>query len=115
MNNLSSEQNKTMDAIFNDYQEEISLCLTEIKKVITLLEAPIIISGNQQQLSEKLALANKIITQITHRLETLEQHSQLLKKQPYLTELKNYGEIQKLLAYQLEKIKQKTEQWQYSA
>ncbi len=115
MNNLSSEQNKTMEAIFNDYQQEISLCLTEIKRVITLLDAPMMISGNQQQLSEKLALANHIITQTTERLEKLEQHSQLLTKQPYLSELENYGEIRELLAYQLEKIKQKTEQWQYSA
>ncbi|WP_107671183.1 hypothetical protein [Cyanothece sp. BG0011] len=115
MNHLSSEQNKTMEAIFNDYQAEISLCLTEIKKVITLLDAPIMVSGNQEQLSEKLALANQMITQTTERLEKLEQHSQLLKKEPHLTELENYGEIRELLAYQLEKIKQKTQKWQYSA
>lgn len=115
MNNLSSEQNKTIEAILKDYQEEISLCLTEIKKVIALLDAPMIISGNQQQLSKKLVLANQMIAQTTERLEKLEQHSQLLKEQPHLKELENYGEIRALLAYQLENMKQKTERWQYSA
>ncbi|ACB50177.1 unknown [Crocosphaera subtropica ATCC 51142] len=115
MNHLSSDHNKTVQAILNDYQEQISLCLTEIKKVINLLDAPIMISGNQQQLSEKLALANRMITQTTERLEKLEEHSQLLQNQSHLTELENYGEIRELLAYQLEKIKQKTEKWQYSA
>ncbi len=115
MKNLSSDHNKTIQGIFNDYQEQLSLCLTEIKKVITLLDAPIVISGNEHQLSEKLALANQIIAQTTQRLEKLEQHSQLLQGQPYLSELENYRETRELLAYQLEKVRQKTQEWQYSA
>ena len=115
MNNLSSAQNKTVQAIFDDYQEQLSLCLTEIKKVINLLDAPMIVSGNEQQLSEKIGLANQIMSQTTQRLENLEQHSQLLQSKTHLTELENYGEIRELLAYQLERIREKTQEWQYSA
>ncbi len=115
MKNLSSDHNKTVEAIFNDYQEQLSLSLTEIKKVISLLDAPLVISGNEQQLSEKLTLANRIIAQTTQRLENLEHHSRLLQEQTHLHELENYGEIRELLAYQLEKIRKKTQEWQYSA
>ena len=115
MKNLSSDHNKTVQAIFNDYQEQLALCLTEIKKAITLLDAPIVVSGNEQQLSEKLVLAKGIIAQTTQRLEKLEQHSQLLQGQTHLPELENYGEIRELLAYQLEKIRKQTQEWQYSA
>ncbi|MDJ0729998.1 MAG: hypothetical protein QNJ33_08400 [Crocosphaera sp.] len=115
MNNLSSDHNKTIQAIFNDYQEQLAISLTEIKKVINLLDIPMVVSGNEQQLSEKLALANRIIAQTTQRLEKLEQYSQLLQGQPYLSELENYGEIRELLAYQLEKMRNKTQEWQYSA
>ncbi|MDJ0578437.1 hypothetical protein [Crocosphaera sp.] len=115
MNNLSTDHNKTIQAIFNYYQEQLSLSLREIKKVINLLDAPIVISGNENQLSEKLALANQIIAQTTQRLEKLEQRSQLLQGQPHLTELESYQEIQELLVYQLEKVRQKTQEWQYSA
>ncbi len=115
MKNLSSDHHKTVEAIFNDYQEQLALCLTEIKKVITLLDAPIVLSENEQQLSEKLTLANCIITQTTQRLENLEQHSQLLQGQTHLTELENCGEIRELLTYQLEKIRKKSQEFQYSA
>ncbi|MDJ0600373.1 MAG: hypothetical protein QNJ37_16225 [Crocosphaera sp.] len=115
MNNLSSDHNKTVQAIFNDYQEQLSICLTEIKKVITLLDTPMVVTGNEQQLSDKIALANHIITKTTYRLERLEQYSQLLQGQTHLTELENYGEIRELLGYQLEKIRKKTQEWQYTA
>ncbi|MDJ0842702.1 hypothetical protein [Crocosphaera sp.] len=115
MNNLSSAHNKTVQAIFDDYQEQLSVCLTEIKKVINLLNAPMIVPENEQELSKKLTLANQMVAQITQRLEKLEQHSQLLQGQSHLTELENYGEIRELLAYQLEKIRQTTQEWQCSA
>lgn len=115
MKNLSSDHNKTVQDIFNDYQDQLSLCLTEIKQVITLLDAPILISGDEHQLSKKLALANQIIAQTTQRLEKLEQQGQLLQEQPYLNELENYRDTRELLAYQLEKVRQKTQEWQYSA
>ena len=115
MNNLSTDHNNTIQAIFNDYQEQLSLSLSEIKKVINLLAAPIVISGNETQLAEKLALANPIIAQTTQRLEKLEQHSQLLQGQPHLTELESYQEIQEVLVYQLEQVRETTQEWQYRA
>ncbi|MGB5769537.1 MAG: hypothetical protein WBM32_06660 [Crocosphaera sp.] len=115
MNNISFDNNKTVQAIFNDYQEQLSLCLMEIKQVIKLLDTPVVTSVKEQQLSKKVALANEIITQTTQRLENLEKHSQLLQNQSHITELENYGEIRELLSYQLDKMRQKTEQWQYSA
>ncbi|EHJ13351.1 hypothetical protein CWATWH0003_1964 [Crocosphaera watsonii WH 0003] len=74
-----------------------------------------VISGDEQQLSEKLTLANQIIAQTTQRLEKLEQQGQLLRGQPHLTELESYRETRELLAYQLEKVREKTQEWQYSA
>jgi hypothetical protein len=115
MNNIASDNNKTLEAIFNDYQEQLALCLTDIKRVIQLLDTPVVVSANKQQLSEKVALANQIITQTTQRLKNLEQHSQLLQDQSDITELENYGEIRELLSSQLDQIRQQTEQWQYSA
>ncbi len=111
MNNISFNNNKTVEAIFNDYQEQLSLCLMEIKQAIKLLDTPVVTSVNEQQLSKKVALANEIITQTTQRLENLEKHSQLLQNQSHITELENYGEIRELLSYQLDKMRQKTEQW----
>ncbi len=115
MNNISLEDNRTLEAILNDYQDQLALCLKEIKQVINLLDSPLVVSGNETQLSEKVALANRIIGQTTQRLESLEQHSQLLQGKAHLTELGNYGGIRELLSYQLEKVKEKTEQWKYSA
>ena len=115
MKNLSSDYHRIRQGIIDDYQEQLSLCLREVKKVISLLAAAMVVSGDQHQLSEKLALANYIITQTTQRLKKLEQYSQLLQGQPHLTELESYKETQELLAYQLEKVRQKTQEWQYIA
>ncbi|MGK7939570.1 MAG: hypothetical protein AB4062_05355 [Crocosphaera sp.] len=115
MNNISLEDNRTLEAILNDYQEKLALCLKEIKQVIDLLNSPLVVSGNETQLSEKVALANRMINQTTQRLENLKEHSQLLQGKAHLTELENYRDIRELLSYQLEKVKQKTEQWKYSA
>jgi hypothetical protein len=38
MNNISFDNNKTVQAIFNDYQEQLSLCLMEIKQVQDIAE-----------------------------------------------------------------------------
>ena len=115
MKNLSTDHSKTVQGIFRDYQEQLSLCLTDIKKVINLLDTPMVISGDEQQLSEKLTLANKIIAQTTQRPEKLEQQGQLLRGQPHLTELESYQEIQEVLVYQLEQVRETTQEWQYRA
>ena len=115
MNNISLEDNRTIEAILNDYQAELALCLKEIKQVIHLLNSCVVVSSNKTQLSEKVDLANCIISQTTQRLENLEQHSQLLQGKTHLIELENYRGIRELLSYQLEKVKQKTEQCKYSA
>ena len=115
MNNISLQDNQTLEAILNEYQKQLALCLKEIKQVIHLLDSPLLVSGKETQLSEKVALANRIINKTTQRLENLKQHSQLLEGKAHLTELENYGDIRELLSYQLEKVKQKTEQWKYSA
>ncbi|MEA5509789.1 hypothetical protein VB715_08430 [Crocosphaera sp. UHCC 0190] len=115
MKNIASQEYQKESTLLIEYQRQLTLSLSEIKTVINLLDQPIATPNEEQKLWEKVALANRLVTQVTQRLEYLEQQRQLLQDEPRFAEIENHEAIRDLMAHKLEEIRQKTEQWKYIA
>ncbi|MEA5532499.1 hypothetical protein [Crocosphaera sp. XPORK-15E] len=115
MKNIASQEYQKESNLLHEYQRQLTLSLSEIKTVINLLDTPVTPPSQDEELLDKVTLANRLVIQVTQRLENLEQQRQLLQGEPSFTELENHEAIRDLMTNKLEEIRQKTEQWEYIA